>query len=133
MLLRKYMALLGIGSAQIDLILEKDTYQPGEQVIGYFLIKGGTILQELKRIDCDLVKVDEKKGSEEIIDSATILTTKSIEAEDINKIPFTFQLPDSAQKSTGTISYRFKTRLAFKQGVESLDQDAIQIIGDEQN
>ncbi|MBS4190294.1 sporulation protein [Bacillus sp. FJAT-49705] len=130
MILRKYMALLGIGSAQIDLILEKETYRPGELVKGYFLIKGGTILQELKRIDCDLVIIDEAEENEKIVDSVTILTTKSIQSEAINKIPFTFHLPNSAQVSTGTLSYRFKTRLAFKKGVESYDQDAIRILED---
>ncbi|QED49573.1 sporulation protein [Cytobacillus dafuensis] len=130
MILRKYMALLGIGSAKIDLILEKETYKPGELVKGYFLIKGGTILQELKRIDCDLVINDGAEENEKIVESITILTTKSIQSEAINKIPFTFPLPNSAQVSTGTLSYRFKTRLAFKKGVESYDQDAIRILVD---
>ncbi len=124
------MALLGIGSAKIDLILEKETYKPGELVKGYFLIKGGTILQELKRIDCDLVINDGAEENEKIVESITILTTKSIQSEAINKIPFTFPLPNSAQVSTGTLSYRFKTRLAFKKGVESYDQDAIRILVD---
>ena len=48
MILRKYMALIGIGSAKIDLILEKVSYKPGEQVKGYFMVKGGTIEQQLR-------------------------------------------------------------------------------------
>lgn len=128
MLLRKYMALLGIGSAQIDLILEKEIYKAGEIVNGHFLIKGGTISQELKRIDCDLVAVNRLEETEEVVDSVTILTTKVIQSEDVNKIPFTFLLPNTALVSTDNLSYRFKTKLAFKQGVESLDQDAIRII-----
>ena len=59
MLLRKYMSLLGVGSAQIDLILEKDILKPGDSVNGHFLIKGGTIDQQLKQIDCHLVMKDE--------------------------------------------------------------------------
>ncbi|MEH7379974.1 sporulation protein [Bacillus sp. JJ1533] len=130
MILRKYMALLGIGSAKIDLILEKETYRAGEEVKGYFLIKGGTTLQQLKRIDCDLVLIDIEEKCKEIIDSITILTTNSIPADTINKIPFTFKLPNSTPASTGSLSYRFKTRLVFKKGVESIDQDAIRIVKD---
>ncbi|TKC14728.1 sporulation protein [Robertmurraya kyonggiensis] len=126
MLLRKFMSLVGIGSAKIDLILEKETYTPGEQITGYFLLKGGLIDQQLKRIDCDLVKVE--NGTEHIVDSTSILTSRSLESEASNKIPFSFILPTSLQISTEDISYRFKTRLTFTEGVESLDQDIIQIV-----
>ena len=122
------MALLGIGSAQIDLVLEKETYRAGEEVKGYFLIKGGTTLQQLKRIDCDLVLIDSEEKSKEIVDSITILTTNCIPADAINKIPFTFKLPNSTPASSSSLTYRFNTRLAFKEGVESFDQDAIRIV-----
>jgi len=128
MLLRKYMSLVGIGSAQIDLILEKETYEPGETVKGCFHIKGGTIEQKLKRIECDLVKVDPILKLEEVIHTATILTSSTIEANEENRISFTFTLPDYIRVSTDTRTYRFKTRLFFTQGVASVDQDSIRIV-----
>lgn len=128
MLLRKYMSLVGIGSAQIDLILEKETYQPGETVQGSFHIKGGTIEQQLKRIECDLVKKDEILDKEEVIHSSSILTSSMIQADAANQIPFTFTLPVGMGASTETRLYRFTTRLFFNQGVASADQDAIKII-----
>lgn len=128
MILRKYMALLGVGSAKIDLILEKDIFNPGEQVKGYFLIKGGTTLQQLKRIDCDLIKIDEETKQEDVVDSITILTTESIASATDNKIPLTFRLPLTVPSTSSNCSYRFKTKLSFKQGIESLDQDIIKII-----
>ncbi|MET1014413.1 MAG: sporulation protein [Paenisporosarcina sp.] len=129
MLLRKYMALLGVGSAQIDLILEKDKYRPGELVKGYFLVKGGLIEQKLNRIDCDLMmSYDERQDKKErLVDSITIYTSKIIESATTNHIPFTFQLPHSVE-SAREFSYRFKSRLTFKQGIESIDHDAIQIL-----
>lgn len=129
MLLRKIMSLVGIGSAKIDLILEKEIYRPGEHVKGYFLLNGGTIEQQLKRIDCDLVKVEQ--GREYMIDSTSILTSRSIESEASNKIQFSFKLPTSLPISTEEISYRFKTRLTFTEGVESIDQDIIQVVESE--
>ncbi|PLT30769.1 sporulation protein [Peribacillus deserti] len=128
MLLRKYMSLIGVGSAKIDLILQKDTFKPGDAVHGYFLIKGGTIEQQIKRIDCDLVMTDKAADAENVIDSATILTTQLIKAEETNKISFTFKLPDSVPISSKEVSYRFKTKLTFDEGVESRDLDRIQII-----
>lgn len=128
MILRKYMSLLGIGSAQIDLILEKEIYRPGESVSGYFLIKGGTIEQQIKRIDCDLVMKDQILDKETVIDTVAILSTSLIESEKLNKIGFTFQLPDSLAASTDKISYQFVTWLTFNKGVESRDLDIIQIV-----
>ncbi len=132
MLLRKYMSLVGIGSAQIDLILEKETYEPGETVKGWFLIKGGTIEQKLKRIECDLVRVDPILELEEVIHTATILTSSIIETNEENRILFTYSLPENIRTSTDTLMYRFKTRLFFTQGVASVDQDVIQIIAPNQ-
>jgi len=126
-MLRKFLGLLGIGTAKIDLILEKETYLPGEQVFGYYLIKGGVIGQQMKRIDCDLVKVDDEGKNEIIMDYTTILTTVHIQSQATNKIPFTFRLP-SSNRMSGPLSYRFNTRLAFIEGAESLDQDTIRII-----
>lgn len=127
MILRKYMSLLGIGSAKIDLVLERVAYKPGDPVHGYFHIKGGTIEQQLKRIDCDFVIAD-KTEMQKVIDTKTILTTTRINPEESNKISFAFQLPASVLASTEDLSYRFRTRLTFNEGVHSSDQDVIQIV-----
>jgi len=128
MLLRKYMSLLGVGSAVIDLILPKDTYRRGELINGYFHLKGGTIEQQLKRIDSDLVLIDKDTNTEKVIDTATILSSKLINPEEDSKVSFTFKLQENIPVSTDSISYRFKTRLTFNEGVESKDQDLIRII-----
>ncbi|MFC5591421.1 sporulation protein [Sporosarcina soli] len=128
MILRKYMSLLGIGSAQINLILQKKMYKLGDSVHGYFSIKGGSIEQQIKRIDCDLVLNDQTVHVEKVIDSTTILTSIRIQPEELYKVPFTFQLPASGPVSTEEVSYHFKTRLTFDKGVGSRNQDIIQII-----
>jgi sporulation-control protein len=128
LILRKYLSLLGIGSAQIELILQKDRFRPGDPVQGYFLIKGGTIEQQIKQIDCDLVLIDKRKRKEKVLDTTTILLTTRIDSEESNKVEFTFQLPSSVPVSTEEISYRLKTKLTFTKGVESIDQDIIRII-----
>lgn len=122
------MSLLGIGSAQIDLILPKDTYEVGEYIEGYFLIKGGTIDQQLRQIDCELIMREQLMGIKEIIDTQTILTSKRIESDEICKISFSFKLPNSISVSSEEISYCFKTKLSFDEGVESRDKDIIRII-----
>ncbi|HLO11015.1 MAG TPA: sporulation protein [Pseudoneobacillus sp.] len=128
MILRKYMSLLGVGSARIDLILTNETFQPGEYINGIFLIKGGTIEQQIKRIDCDLMMKELTTGYEKVIDTTTVLTSKLIQAEEMNQISFTFKLPDFIQHSSEERSYYFRTRLTFNEGVKSKDQDVIIIL-----
>ncbi|MCG7336112.1 sporulation protein [Sporosarcina sp. ACRSM] len=128
MILRKYMSLLGIGSAQINLIMQKKMYKLGDSVHGYFSIKGGSIEQQIKRIDCDLVVNDQTAHIEKVIDSTTILTSIRIQPEELYEVPFTFQLPVSGPVSTEEVSYHFKTGLTFDKGVGSRNQDIIQII-----
>lgn len=93
MILRKSLLLLGIGSAQIDLILPKNTYKSGECINGYFLIKGGTLEQRIRRIECDLIMDTHSTGMEEILKTSTILSTREINSGESNEIPFNFCLP----------------------------------------
>jgi sporulation-control protein len=125
------MSRLGIGAAKVDLVLENDHYTPGEVVRGQFLIKGGTIEQKIKRIDCDLVLTDyslDREGQDEVLCTRTILTTKEIESDGLEELSFTCELPNELKPSSKTIKYRFKTRLIFHQGIASLDHDEIYIL-----
>lgn len=126
MILRKYMSLLGIGSAKVDLILEKEEFLPGEGIKGYFLIQGGTIEQQIKRIECDLVLL---KGENDlqVIESLTIFTSSVIGCEQDQKIDFFFKLPHDLSPSQSDEEYQFETRLIFDEGVKSVDLDKIQI------
>lgn len=128
MILRKYMSLLGIGSATIDLKLNQTKLQAGDCVTGHFHIQGGTIEQQLKRIECDLVMMNEEENKEETIESTTIFTTQMIESQEENQLQFRFTLPADLEKSSSTIKYRFKTKMIFDAGVKSEDQDLIYII-----
>jgi sporulation-control protein len=128
MLLRKYMSLMGVGSAQIDLILAKDVFTPGDSVNGKFLIKGGTVDQDLQLIECSLVMVDLKTEEENVLDTVTINVQLRIQPDDDDEVPFSFLLPADVPPTTKDISYHFKTKLVFKQGIESWDEDMIKVV-----
>lgn len=128
MLLRKYMSLLGVGSAQIDLVLKKDVLTPGDPVHGKFLIKGGTVAQELQQIECSLVMVDLKTEQEAVLDKIFIDVETRIQPDGDDEVPFTFLLPSDVPLSNKHISYHFKTKLVFKQGIESWDEDMIKVV-----
>ncbi|KAA9028518.1 sporulation protein [Niallia endozanthoxylica] len=125
MLLRKTMSLLGIGSAKIDLILEKRTYAPGEKVSGYFLLKGGTVDQTIKHIHCDLVMVDDEKEQETVVDTTTILSSRKIQSNEEDQLSFSFTIPEDSERSRKNLYYYFKSKLVFHEGMESKDHDII--------
>ncbi|MEL3971466.1 sporulation protein [Rossellomorea oryzaecorticis] len=127
MLLRKYVSMFGIGSAKIDLVLPKTAFQPGELLNGYFILEGGIVKQNLRRIDCDLVMVD-KNSTEKIIDSTTIYKTEELEPDETNKLNFVYRIPKTLQANGKGIRYLFKTKLTFDKGVESLDEDWITVV-----
>ena len=122
------MSLLGIGAAKVDLILENDVFEPGEGVSGYFFIKGGTIEQHIKRIECDLIQRNLLNNKESVMGSVTIFTSKSIDSNEDNTMPFSFHLPHDIDISNVELTYHFKTRLIFDEGITSVDQDPIQIV-----
>jgi sporulation-control protein len=125
MILRKYMSLIGIGAAEVDLVLEKTRFSMEDSIKGRFLIKGGTIRQQIKRLECDLVMYDDVNKCESVIDSITILSSKMIEAEECYEIPFSYQLPSTISASSNNRSYRFVSRIVFDEGVKSKDEDEI--------
>ncbi|WP_456271345.1 sporulation protein [Bacillus sp. AK031] len=127
-LLRKYMSLIGIGSARIDLQLPKYTFQAGETVIGCFYIEGGTVDQQINRIECDLVMTDTLSKKETVINTATILSSAVVKPQERNQRKFTFRIPPSLQASSETVRFQFKTRLFFDEGMESKDQDIISVL-----
>lgn len=128
MILRKYTSLLGIGSAQVDLILPKETFKREEEIVGYFLIKGGIIEQQIKQIDCDLIRIDHTDNSETILHSTNMAVAKRIDQNKIEKLSFTFKLAPDIPVSTPKNSYCFRTKLTFDAGVVSTDLDYIKLI-----
>lgn len=128
MLLRKATSLLGIGSATIDLVLNKEIYFPGEKVTGFFTLKGGIIEQYIKRVDCSLIMFDTEKQKATIVDTTSQLISRQIHANEDNQLPFHMTIPSEAEASTDNLIYYFNTKLIFDEGVESKDQDIICII-----
>ncbi|MBD1383628.1 sporulation protein [Metabacillus arenae] len=128
MLLRKIMSKLGIGSAKIDLILNKETYRRSDIIEGVYKIQGGTIEQKLKRIESELVQTQENNEEGNVILTNLILTSDTVFADHEKVVTFSCKLPGDIPLSNEEISYKFVTRLVFDDGVDSLDHDKIEII-----
>jgi sporulation-control protein len=130
MLLRKMMSRLGVGSAYVDLILNKTAFQPGECIEGILHICGGTVEQKIEKLDVEFVQktLRDRKEVDTVIATIPIAGTFLIEAGQKKEIPFTYRIPDSLPPSQPGVSYRFITRLDIEDAVDTLDFDYIQIL-----
>jgi sporulation-control protein len=132
MLLRRMMSRLGVGSAHVDLILNKNAYKAGDFIEGQVHIHGGTVEQKVNKLDVDLIRKTIFKGKEETDIVATIPVSDGFIIQENEKkvLPFRYQLPENIVPSQPGISYRFVTRLDIEDGVDTLDFDYIQIVNE---
>ncbi|WP_153124441.1 sporulation protein [Peribacillus tepidiphilus] len=126
MLLRKIMSKMGVGSAKIDLVLNGDTFKPGDTIQGEFRIAGGIIEQKLKRIETDLIRMTNE--GETIVSEHSILTSGLVMADEEKVVTFICQLPNDLPPTGKNNHYKFVTKLVFTDGVDSLDHDEIKIL-----
>lgn len=118
---------LKVDCATVNLVLDQYQFLPGENVTGYFSLKGGCFEQTVRRLECDLITMDQRKSKEHLEKQAvTRLMSEKIGRKQSSTLPFSFQLPD--QTAHDTLSYYFRTKLVFTDDTECVDYDPITIL-----
>ncbi|AEH47828.1 sporulation protein [Parageobacillus thermoglucosidasius] len=129
-MLKKFLSKLGIGSANINLVLHHSQARLGETISGEFLIEGGTVEQHINKIAVELRLTLKQNGQAQTKTVATIPVASAfvIQAGEKKVLPFTYELPKTLPVSRHGIYYTFVTRLDIAGGVDHLDEDAVQIL-----
>ncbi|SDM93727.1 sporulation-control protein [Fictibacillus solisalsi] len=126
-MLKKCMSFFKLGQASIDLVLDSNELKPGQNVNGYFRLKGKWMKQIIKRLECDLILHNTEDKTEHMIESVTtIYMSKELASDGSIEIPLTYQLPENLLSSSSTVSYRFQTRLICD-NMRCVDHDEITI------
>jgi sporulation-control protein len=127
---RKFLSKLGIGSANINLVLHHSQVRLGETISGEFFIEGGTVEQDINKIDVELRLALNQNGQVQTKTVATIPVASAfvIQAGERKVLPFTYELPKTLPVSRHGIHYTFVTRLDIAGGIDHLDEDALQIL-----
>ncbi|QFT88020.1 Sporulation-control protein spo0M [Bacillus sp. THAF10] len=131
-MIKKMMSLLKIGSPRVDLVLKKHKLKRGESVTGAFYIEGGWVKQNIRRLECDLVKVFQGEVVETVDAVTTILMSHDIDAEGKTEFPFSYQLPVHLEPTNDFITYRLNTRLILEDDMNTFDHDEIVILKQKQ-
>ncbi|MGX1902220.1 sporulation protein [Thermolongibacillus altinsuensis] len=127
---RKFLSKLGIGSANINLVLHHSRVRLGEAISGEFFIEGGTVEQHINKIDVELRLTLNQNGQTQTKTVATIPVSSAfvIQAGEKKVLPFTYELPKTLPVSRNGLHYTFVTRLDIAGGVDHLDEDVVQIL-----
>jgi len=129
----KVLASVGIGSAKVDTVLEKNLYTAGETVYGKVVIQGGNTEQEIDSINLALKTKylkefnDSKYYEDGIICSFAITESFTIKADERKEIPFNFQIPYLTPVSIGKSKIWLHTGLDISMALDPTDEDYITV------
>jgi sporulation-control protein len=127
---KDFMAKLGPGSAQVDLVLDRNRFAPGERVDGKLLVKGGSVVQRVNKINVQLMLSVHAKGNNYThpVTSIPFYQSFDIHPGELKEFPFNLQLPTNLLVTGQSVSYYFETELDLAGAVNQTDRDYIEII-----
>lgn len=129
----KMLARVGIGSAEIDTLLEKVSYVPGETVKGVVRIQGGSVDQEIERIYIQLMtsyireQNDRKSEYHHTLAKFNVSDSLVLHSGENLEIPFTFPLPLETPITYNRQPVWIRTGLDIEMSIDPTDHDSIQV------
>ncbi|MCR8642222.1 sporulation protein [Paenibacillus sp. N1-5-1-14] len=129
----KMLAKVGIGSAEVDTLLEKDSYVPGEEVSGVVRLKGGSVDQKVDRIYIQLMtryirESDDKKYTEHYcLAKVNVTGAIDLKSGEQMEIPFSFSLPLETPVTYSGQPVWLHTGLDIEVAVDPSDKDGIEV------
>lgn len=127
---KKVLATMGVGSAEVDLILQKQDYEPGETLKGEFFIKGGTVEQKINNIAVALAmkaNINDRPASRKMA-TIPVVSSFAIQPNEQKTFPFSYELPEQLPISSPFVAYGIATRLDIAGGRDHRDYDRIRIL-----
>lgn len=130
---KRMLASVGIGAAQVDLMLHQDAVNAGDLISGVVRIQGGRVDQQIDEVYAFVMTryLKEQNDTKIQVEAAVAkfqLTGKfTVEAEQVYEFPVSFQLPAITPASLGRTPVWIQTGLDIKEAVDPKDQDQLQV------
>lgn len=131
---KKFLSRIGIGSAKIDLVLDRDVVVMGETVNGKIFVKGGEVEQQIGEISVDLkVKSSYKKGDHTLGVNERVASYKAVDGFVIGsgeekEFEISFEIPELIPVSSINTKYHLLTNLDISEALDSKDYDYITVL-----
>ncbi|RAP74200.1 sporulation protein [Paenibacillus montanisoli] len=130
---KRMLASVGIGAAQVDLMLHEDVVHAGDTISGVVRIQGGRVDQQVDDVYAYVMtRYLKEQNDSKIEHEATVakfrLTGKfMVKAEQVYEFPVSFQLPSNTPISMGRTPIWIQTGLDIKEAVDPKDHDRLQV------
>ncbi|MFP7495232.1 sporulation protein [Terribacillus saccharophilus] len=128
-MLKKCLEMMQRRAPSIKLELNQASYHAGEKIEGHFQLLGGWKVQDLNRLDCDLVI--KNSATDKIVNIKNVLSiymTKQLKSNERIQKPFKFRLPEELEPSSGTLVYELQTKLTFANEKCAKDDRQVKIL-----
>lgn len=131
--LRRALASIGIGAAQVDTVLDTDHAQPGGTVTGTVYVRGGNQTQKIEHVYLSLMtrylrKVgDDEHSHDHALSETRVQEGFEIAAGGSRELPFSLPVPWETPLSVGKSSVWVKTGLSVSVAVDPSDRDALRV------
>lgn len=130
---KRMLASVGIGAAQVDLLLHQEAVRAGDTITGIVRIQGGRVNQEVEDVYTFLkTRYLQQLNNSNLLMEATIAKIKlagkfTVEAERTYELPATIQLPAHTPITLSRTPVWLQTGLEISEGVDPKDEDYLHI------
>ncbi|MFC3773351.1 sporulation protein [Paenibacillus sp. GCM10012303] len=130
---KRMLASVGIGAAQVNLMLHQDVVNAGDTISGVVRIEGGRVDQQVDDVYAFVMtrylnEMNDRKTEVDAEVGKFLLAGKfTVEAGQVYEFPVSFQLPAITPATMGRTPVWIQTGLGIKEAVDPKDRDSLQV------
>ncbi|TKB49331.1 hypothetical protein FCL40_08325 [Ferrimonas sediminicola] len=133
-LYNRLISSLGMGSCQVDTLLDADRFVPGQRVAARVLVKGGAIGQHIHGVyfalHCRYQQREDSHVQTQEVELAhfQLPVGLTVGAREELEIPIAFQLPEFTPLTMGKTQVWLSTGLDIRQARDPSDEDVLEVV-----
>lgn len=130
---KRMLASVGIGAAQVNLMLHQDVVSAGDSISGIVRIQGGKVSQQIDDVHAFVMtryvkeQNDSKRNVDAVIAKFRLAGKFTAEAGQVYEFPVSFQLPASTPATMGRTQVWIQTGLDISDAIDPTDVDRLQV------
>ena len=131
--MKRALASIGIGSAQVDTVLASERISPGGTLTGTVYVRGGGNSQKIEHIYLSLMtrylksSGDHEHYVDHVLSEARVQEGFEIAAGETRELPFALPVPWETPLSVGKSTVWVKTGLSVSMALDPSDRDALRV------
>lgn len=131
--MKRMLSSVGIGSAKVDTVLERDSYAPGDNIVAEVRISGGKVEQNIDEIyfsvhcNYEAESEDSTVTRVAVLDKFRLGESLVVRPGEKQVIPLNFELPIDTPITVGRTKVWVQTGMDIKMAVDPGDRDYIKV------